>query len=146
MSDMELFSYQIKELSMVNDLKSSCEMKLVNLVSSDCKWNDEMAVITITETLRQCGHPDQFCIELKMEGRFQVNSVKNIADKKDIHSTGYQELLVYANEILSLLAKNSGIEGLDIQKSSLKPADINFGSQPDAVKQEKIIRLRPKDE
>lgn len=144
MLDVLLVSHQIKELNMVNHLMDTAK-KLVNSVSSACKWEDGMAVMTITDTLQQYGHPDRFCIELKMEGRFLASGVMDISKKKEIHAIWHQQLLVYANEILSMLAENSGIKGLDIQISPLKPDDIYSGPKPEAVKQEKIISFRPSD-
>lgn len=146
MIDVELVSYQIKELNMVNNLTSTGNKKLVNSVSSDCKWEDGMVVMTIVETLRQYGHPDCFCIELKMEGRFLISGAMDVSYKKEIHAKGYPQLIARANKIVSMLAENSGVQGLDIEISSLQPEDVYSGSKPDAVKEEKIIRLHPKDE
>lgn len=147
MLDVEMLSYKISKLSVVNNLDRDCRMKLIYLVSSHCKWDGGMLLMTITAALRQYGHPERFCIELEMEGRFLVDGVINTEDKKDIHIMGYQKLIVHVNEILSVLAKkNSGMGELDIQISSLKPEDIHSGSKPDAAQQEKIIKLRPKNE
>lgn len=143
MADVEQISYKICYLRLENNLKSSCKLKLVHSVSSECNWNDGMAVIILRETLQQCGHPNQFCIELKLEGRLWENGVKSIADKKEIHAIGQKKLLVYANTILSMLVENSGLEGLDIERTPLKAEDVHFGQQPDAVKNGKVVKLCP---
>lgn len=143
MADVELLSYKISRLKMENNLKSSCNLKLVNSVSSECNWSNGIAVITLTQTLQQCRHPKQFYIQLILEGEFLSKEVKSIADKQEIHAIGHQKLLVYANTILSQLAANTGLDGLNIKNIPLKPGDINFGPKPDAVKNEKIVRLSP---
>lgn len=145
MMEMELLSYKISKLEMENNLKSSCNVKLVNSVSSECNWINGIAVITLTETLQQCRHPNQFYIQLTLEGNFLLKEVKSDADKKEVHAIGHQKLLVYANTILSKLAVNTGLDGLDIKNIPLKPEDINFGPKPAAVKNEKIVRLCPND-
>lgn len=146
MMEMEFLSYKISKLKMENNLKSSCKLKLINSVSSECNWINGIAVITLTQTLQQCRHPNQFYIQLILEGEFLSKEVKNIADKQEIHAIGHQKLLVYANTILSQLAVNTGLDGLNIKHIPLKQKDINFGPKPAAVKNEKIIRLCPNDE
>lgn len=145
MTEVELISYKICSLKLENNLNNDCKLKLIKSVSSDCDWNDGMAVMTLQTTLQQFDNPKRFCIEIKLEGRLWVSRVKSITDKKEIHATGYRKLLVYANAILSMLAVHSGLEDLDVGRTTLEAEDIHFGPQPDNVKEGKIVKLCPNE-
>lgn len=139
--DVELMSYKISKLDMANNLKSSSQVKLINSVSSECRWINGEAVLTLVATLQQCGHPNLFYINLILEGHFLTGRIKSNAEKKEIHAICYQKLLVYANAILSQLAENSGMEGVHIRNAFLKPEHVQYGPKPSAVKNGKIVRL-----
>lgn len=150
MMEVELISYKITKLDMRNDLKDSCAIELANTASFHINYDmdNRIAVTTLKETVSQRKHPNQFYIELTIEGTFLLDKITSDYEKeiREMHVKCYNELFPFANQVLSLLGTNSGMQGLTIRKVPIKPESVHFGPKPDDEKSGKIVRLCLNDE
>lgn len=136
-----MMGFQIKNLSVVNDIMQEGEIKLENTSSFDVKYNQESELTHafLTERIEIDGHPEEYSVCLVVEGVFHVSGVKRISDKRTAHLKLYNDLFPYASHILSHLALDCGMPGLTIQKHPVELDEVHFGEKPQSGK---IIEMK----
>lgn len=143
MLSVELVFYKIYDIKMSNNLKDNGLIQLENSMGFDLKFgqDDQSAVAVLTEYVRHREEPNLFCIELVVQGIFRLTGIKNVSAKREAHLKCYDELFPYANQIMTYLTGNSGMNGFMLKKFPIEFADINFGTKPDNMDSGKVIKL-----
>lgn len=143
MSNVGLVSYKIVKLRMNNNILGNGTVELENLVGFDVKYEPDngAAVAILTVSVNHRYNPDFFCIELELQGKFELRGIESIELKKMAHIKCYDELFPYANQIMTYLAINSGMQGFMLKKPPIEFANVNFGSEPDSMDSGKVIKL-----
>lgn len=144
MVDVELVSFKIAKLKMNNDITEDGMLQVENSVESNVKYEDDnkMAVMVLNVKVEHRRHPDVFGIELKLQGTFRVDSVNDIVSKREAHVKCYDVLFPYVEQIMTYLAINSGLHGFALEKSSMSPEKVNYGSEAKDGTCGKIIEIR----
>ena len=58
------------------------------------------------------------------------------------HVKCYDELFPYANQIMTYLAINTGMQGFSMKKTPIEFADVNFGTKPEnSMDSGKVIKF-----
>ena len=140
----ELLTYKINRLTMMNDITDSGMVQLENVIDFDVKYRqDSLAVAVLTEYVRHRLAPDLFWFELELQGLFRLDGIDNADDKREVHMKCYDDLFPYANQIMSYLAKNSGMINFNLKKSPINQESVKFGSRSENnTNIGKIVELR----
>ena len=143
MVKIEMAGFRIKNLSILNDIEENGEVRLRSSFdfTVDYDKDSEAAVAVLTERIELDGYPEQYHIELALEGAFQVSGVKNNSDRKAAHLKFYDSLFPYADQILACLVLNCGFAGLRLQKHEMDLENIHFGEKPEK-KPGKVIEMK----
>jgi preprotein translocase subunit SecB len=142
MPSVSLIGYKIKKVDMVNEIKSQGELKVGNTFEYSVAYAEDnsRAIATLTEIINMVDHPEQFHMNVAIEGIFELSDVVDNDTKKDAHVMCYDELFPFANNIVTQLAQNSGMGGLVLRKLPMDKDKIQFGSKT----QDKVITLPTK--
>lgn len=140
----ELLTYKISKLTMMNDITDNGTVQLENIMEFDVKYGQEsLAVAVLTEYVRHKLNPNLFWIELELQGLFRVNGIDNAAAKRTMHIKCYDEMFTHADEIMTHLAKNSGMINFSLKKIPINQESVNFGPKPEiSTNIGKIVELR----
>ena len=132
MAEVSLVGYKIKKIDMINAIKQQGELKITNSFGFNVAYTpeDTKAIAELTETLQMADRPEEFHIELTLEGVFDLTGIVDVETKKDAHLMCYDSLFPYANQIVTQLASNSGMSGLMLKKIPMKRENIQFGKNP----------------
>lgn len=143
MADVELVSYKITKLNLIDNIPASGTLQLENAMGFDVKYEQDnsAAVAVLTGCISHRRNPDLFCIELEIQGLFKLNGINDNQAKKEAHVKCYDELFPFANQIMTYLAVNSGMQGFMLKKPPIEFANVNFGSEPDSMDSGKVIKL-----
>lgn len=140
----ELLTYKINKLTMINDITDNGTVQLENMMEFDIKYGqDGLAVAVLTEYVRHRLNPNLFWLELELQGLFRVNGIDNAVDKRAMHIKCYDEMFTHADEIVTYLAKNSGMINFSLKKIPINQEAVNFGPKPESSTDiGKIVELR----
>lgn len=140
----ELLTYKISKLTMINDITDNGMVQLENTTEFDIKYGqDSLAVAVLTEYVRHRQSPNLFWIELELQGLFRLNGIDNEVDKRAVHIKCYDKMFAHADEIMTYLAKNSGMLNFKLEKIPINHESINFGPKPEnSINLGKIVKLR----
>lgn len=144
MADVELLSYEIRKINMFNSMLDSAKIQIESTMNFNIKYgqDNELAVAVLTVQVRHRQHPDMLCIELDIQGTFRLTGIENAKSKREVHVKCYDELFPFANQIMTYLAMNSGMQGFMLKKFPIEFADVNFGAKPEnSVNSGKVIKL-----
>ncbi|HBI61378.1 MAG TPA: hypothetical protein DDY31_09230 [Lachnospiraceae bacterium] len=143
MSNVELVSYKIVKLRVNNNIPESAMLELESMVGFNVKYesNNGAAVAVLTVSVNHRNDPDLLCIELEIQGGFSMNGINDMDSKKEAHVKCYDELFPCANQIMTYLAINSGMQGFMLKKPPMEFANVNFGIRPDGMDSGKVIKL-----
>lgn len=140
----ELLTYKINKLTMMNDIINNGTVQLENIKEFDVKYGQEsLAVAVLTEYVRHRLNPNLFWLELELQGLFRVNGIDNAVDKRAMHIKCYDEMFAHADEIMTHLAKNSGMINFSLKKIPINQELVNFDPKPESSTDiGKIVELR----
>lgn len=141
MVDVELVSYKISKLKMNNDIPENGTVELENIVGFDMIYEQDGCIAVLNVQIRHRQHPGIFAIELELQGLFNTNGICDADTEREAHIRCYDEMFPYANQIMTYLAINSGMQGFVLKKIPIQFASINFGTKPDSMDGGKIIKL-----
>ena len=137
--------FRIRRLSIQNNIGGNGPVKLRSSFDFDVDFDEESetAVAVLTERIELDEHPEQYHIELALEGFFQYSGINNKNDRKIAHSKLYDALFPYADQILAYLVLDCGFAGLRIEKHKMDLEHIHFGEKPKPEKKNgKIIEMK----
>lgn len=125
---------------MANNLSAGGVIQLDNTMELDVEYepDGESVEAVLTVCVRHRKHPNQFYIELDLQGIFRLDGINGAASKKETHIRCYDTLFPFASQIMTYLATNSGMQGFMLQKMEMEPETVNFGAKPN----DKIIEFR----
>lgn len=96
--------------------------------------NNTQAKADLTITLEMTNHPEEFHIELTMEGLFALTGIIDTETKKDAHIMCYDVLCAVENHLITQLVSNGGIAGFELPKVPLKREKIDYGEETEGSK------------
>lgn len=141
MVDVELDSYKISKLKMNNDIPENGTVELENIVGFHMIHEQNSCIAVLTVQIRHRQYPNMFAMELELQGLFRSNGIYDEDTEREAHIKCYDEMFPYANQIMTYLAVNSGMQGFALKKIPIEFASINFGAKPDSVGGGKVIKL-----
>ena len=145
MLQVELLQYKIVRLDMVDMIKEGGEVRLKN--STECEgqfeYEEDLAMVNLTEYVEMDGGHDKFHIELELEGFFHIEGMKTREIRKEAHAMCYDKLRTYAVQIIKHLAAETGMMGVVPPQRHMEPELIEFGGKPEERK-EKAMKFQMK--
>ena len=141
---MEFITCQIKKIKMVNGLSSRGAVQIENSTELviEHEWDNGLTEVVLKTCVKH-KNPSQFCIELELEGIFRRDEINDAVSKRKTHMICYDTLFPYANQIMTFLATNSGLQGFMLQKQEIEPVNFDSNSNDDDIG--RIIELRYDD-
>lgn len=141
MLKINMLGYKIVGLELLNQIQEAGPVQLRSFYDFDVKFNKEggMSFATLKETIEMIDHPEMLHIDLMLEGMFEIEGVKSLEDRKEVHLKCHDELFPYAKQIVSHLCVDTGLPGLSIPKNYMELDKIHFKKEP---KKGKIIELK----
>ena len=136
MVDVTLIGYKIKSIDLLNTIKRQGELKIGNTFGFNVAYSSDntRAVAELTDSVQMVDRPEEFHLDLTIEGIFEVNGITDNETKKDAHIMCYDALFPFANQLVTQLATNSGMAGLIFKKIPLKRESIQFGKKEQSDK------------
>lgn len=143
----ELISYRIKKLKMANGLNNGGIVQLENAMECGIEYgaNNKSADAVLVAYVKHIENPNQFYIELELQGIFKLDGINDAVSKKKAHTMCFETLFEHANSIMPFLATNSGLQGFMLQKPEIESETVNFGSKPNDENMGKIIEFQDDD-
>lgn len=87
----------------------------------------EHCLATITERIESVEHPENFYIEVEVEGEFETERFENEDDKRDVHVKSYYALFPYVQQLVAQLSMAAGVAPLMIRAEKMTKEGVKFG-------------------
>lgn len=132
MVKVELIGFKINGLEILNNITESGLIKLGNTSDFEVQFDEKCgsACAVMKQTIEMVDKPENFHLDMEVQGMFQIDGIKSMADKKKAHSRCYDEMFPYANHIIKVLSVDLGMP-LCISKQPMELGSVRVGSKPD---------------
>lgn len=136
MVNVTLIGYKIKGIDLLNAIKQQGQLQVANSFGFNVAYSPDntRAVAELTDSVQMVDHPEEFHLDLTIEGVFDITGITDNETKKDAHIMCYDALFPYANQLVTQLATNSGMAGLIFKKIPMKRESIQFGQKEQSDK------------
>ena len=131
MVDVSLVGYKIKGIDLLNTIKQQGSLQIGNTFAFNVAYTPDntRAVAELIDSVQMVDHPEEFHLDLTIEGIFELTGIEDNESKKDAHIMCYDVLFPYANQIVTQLVTSSGMAGLVFKKIPLQRDRIQFGQK-----------------
>lgn len=145
MLQIDLLQYKIVRLDMVDLIEEEGDVRLKN--STECEgqfeYEEDLAMVNLTEYVEMDGGYEKFHIELELEGFFHIEGMKTREIRKEAHAMCFDRLRAYAVQIIKHLAAETGMIGLMFPERHMETDFIEFDVRPEERK-EKAMEFKMK--
>ena len=131
MAKATLQGFKITKIDMVSAINDPGDFMATTQFEFDVHYTPDNthAIAELTITLEMANQPEEFHIDLTLEGAFNLSGVVDTETKKDAHIMCYDVLFTAANQLIKLLVSHGGIAGFELGKVQLKRENIHFGEE-----------------
>lgn len=129
---VEMIGFKISGLEILNNITESGPIKLGNTSDFEVQFDEKCgsACAVMRQTIELVDKPESFHLDMEVQGIFQIDGIKTMADRKKAHSRCYDEMFPYANHIIKVLSVDLGMP-LYIRKQPMELGSVHFGGKPD---------------
>lgn len=84
---------------------------------------------TLIETIESVESPENFFIEIEVEGEFETEKFEDEDSKREVHVESYYALFPYVQQLIAQLSMAAGVAPIMIRPEKMTKDGVHFGKE-----------------